>query len=575
MNFQSLDWIVLLLTLSLVLGYGLFKKTKNKDTEGYFLSNRQMPWWLVLLGIMGTQASAITFLTAPGQAYTDGMRFIQYYFGLPLAMLVIVVLFLPFYHRLNLYTAYEFLERRFDVKTRTLAAGLFLISRGVSTGISVFAPSLVLHSMLGWDIYITNLIMGGVLILYTVTGGARAVAYTQQLQFIIIYAAMFLAGYYAVSALPDNQGFFDSIRLADYAGKMNVITSGKTETGFDWKDRYNIWSGIIGGFFLALSYFGTDQSQVGRYLTAKNIKESSRGLLLNGLLKIPLQFFILLIGCLIFSYYLNWNAPVFFNSKLETQVLETNYAAQYKEIQREHVELQKEKKIIAVQLEHAFQSKDESVIPGLKNKLKEAERKAVQQRTELKTIIQQAVPGADVNDTNYIFLRFVSDTLPAGLIGLIIAIVFLSAWGSIAAALHALAASTMVDFHQRFATQTLSKPIAYQWSRAYTIIWGAFCVLIAQFAYNLGNSLIETVNILGSWFYGTMLGIFLVAFLLKFVRGTAVFTAALITQAVIIYIYFLDVISFLWLNVIGTLGVIIGGLILQIIGNIYQKLKGH
>ncbi|MBU6158369.1 MAG: sodium:solute symporter [Bacteroidetes bacterium] len=565
MNFQWLDWVVLLLTLILVIGYGLYKKSAGKTTEGFFLSNRQMPWWLVLLGIMGTQASAITFLTAPGQAYTDGMRFIQYYFGLPIAMIVIVLLFLPFYHRLNLFTAYEFLERRFDAKTRTLASILFLISRGLSTGISVFAPSLVLHSMLGWDIYLTNLFMGGLLIVYTVAGGARAVAYTQQLQFIIIYVAMFLAGYYAVNALPKGISFMDSVSLAANAGKMNIITSGKTDNGFDWKDRYNIWSGLIGGFFLALSYFGTDQSQVGRYLTAKNIKESRKGLLLNGLLKIPLQFFILLIGCLIFSYYLFWHAPAFFNQKLETQVLQSAYATQYNHVSAQHRQLLLQKKEIASQLQQATQSNDVEEITKHKNALLQVEDAGNEKRKELKNIIQLAVPGADTNDTNYIFLRFVSDTLPPGLVGLIIAIVFLSAWGSIAAALHSLASCTMIDLHQRYASQAIPELQSFQWSRRYTVIWGVFCILIAQFAYNMGNSLIETVNILGSWFYGTILGIFLVAFLLKKAKGNAVFAAAIITQLLIIYIYFLDVISFLWLNVIGAFGVMIFSAVIQLL----------
>ena len=289
MNFLLTDWIVLIVTLLAVIAYGVYKSRTSKNLEGYFLGNRQMPWWVILLSIMGTQASAVTFLTAPGQAYTDGMRFVQYYFGLPLAMIVVCIAFVPVFHRLKLFTAYEFLEKRFDLKTRTFTSFLFLLSRGLSTGISIFAPSLVLSSMLGWDIYATNLVTGGLLIVYTVTGGAKAVAYTQQLQFVIIYAAMFIAGYYAITSLPEGIGFTDALHIAGKSGKMNVITNGVTENGFDWKDKYNIWSGVIGGFFLALSYFGTDQSQVGRYLTAKDTRESRLGLLMNGLVKVPLR----------------------------------------------------------------------------------------------------------------------------------------------------------------------------------------------------------------------------------------------------------------------------------------------
>src|ERR1044072_2598351 len=298
MNFSRLDWTVLVVTLLLIIVYGVYRSRTSKNLEGYLLSDRQMPWWLVLLSIMGTQASAITFLTVPGQAYSDGMRFVQYYFGLPFAMVVVCIMFVPVFHRLKVFTAYEYLEQRFDVKTRLLTSFLFLLSRGISTGVSILAPSIVLHSMLGWDIASTNMFMGGLLIIYTVSGGAKAVAYTQQLQLIIIYAAMFLAAWWAVKMLPAGIGFSDALHIGGKSGKLNVITSGFTDKGFDWKDRYNIWSGVIGGFFLALSYFGTDQSQVGRYLTARSEQESKLGLLMNGLVKVPLQFaFLLTTGC--------------------------------------------------------------------------------------------------------------------------------------------------------------------------------------------------------------------------------------------------------------------------------------
>ncbi|MEI2709672.1 MAG: hypothetical protein V9E96_11755 [Chitinophagaceae bacterium] len=318
---STLDWIVLAFTLTTIITYGLYKSRTSKNLEGYFLSNRSMPWYLVLLSIMGTQASAITFISAPGQAFTDGMRFVQYYFGLPIAMVVLCITFVPLFSKLKVFTAYEYLEQRFDIKTRTFTAFLFLLSRGLSTGISIYAPSIILSSLLGWDIFTTNIVMGGLLIVYTVSGGAKAVAYTQQLQLIIIFTAMFVAGYMVVHLLPDGIGFSDALKISGANGKMNIITTGFTEKGFDWKDKYNIVSGIIGGFFLALSYFGTDQSQVGRYLTAKDNTESRVGLLMNGLVKVPMQFLILLLGVLLFSFYQFKEQPIFFNSAQEQKLL--------------------------------------------------------------------------------------------------------------------------------------------------------------------------------------------------------------------------------------------------------------
>jgi SSS family transporter len=563
MNFQLADWIVLIAALLGVIVYGVYRSRHSKNLEGYFLSNRQMPWWVILLSIMGTQASAVTFLTAPGQAYTDGMRFVQYYFGLPLAMIVVCIVFVPVFHKLKLFTAYEFLEKRFDLKTRTFTSFLFLLSRGLSTGISIFAPSLVLSSMLGWDIYATNVVTGGLLIVYTVTGGAKAVAYTQQVQFIIIYAAMFIAGYYAITSLPEGLNFTDALHVAGKAGKLNVITTGVTEDGFDWKDRYNIWSGVIGGFFLALSYFGTDQSQVGRYLTAKDTRESRLGLLMNGLVKVPLQFLILIIGCLLFAYYSFFKAPAFFNKTQEAVVLKSSYAGDYKAAMNVYDQLQDEKKTIALALTNARKTDQPEAVNQARTQLQQIETKGKAIRDEMKSLIKKADPGADTNDTNYIFLRFVGDVLPTGLVGLIIAIIFLAAWGSIAAALNSLASCTMCDFHQKFSKKPLTERQEYSWSKIYTFLWGIFCMVIAFFAYNLGNSLIEAVNILGSWFYGTILGIFLVAFYLKKVKGNAVFTAAVISEVIVISVYYLDIISFLWLNVIGAVAVVVLSIIIQ------------
>ena len=533
---SSIDWIILITVLAIIILYGVYKSRTSKNLEGYFLSNRSMPWYLVLLSIMGTQASAITYLTGPGQSYSDGMRFVQYYFGLPLAMIVISFFFVPVYSRLKVYTAYEFLEKRFDLKTRTFTSFLFLLSRGLSTGVSIYAPSLILSSLMGWNIYLTNIVMGGVLIIYTMSGGARAVAYTQTLQMIIVFTSLFIIAYIAVNMLPADVGFTGAINKAKELGKMNVITTGFTKNGFDWKDKYNIWSGVIGGFFLALSYFGTDHSQVGRYLTAKNIKESQRGLLMNGLVKVPMQFGILLIGVLIFSFYLHHKAPIFFDSAKKSIAEKTIYGDSLRAIEKRY--------------NIAFAA----------GQLEETNK----ERGEYKATVKNALPGDEANDANFIFLRFVKDNLPIGLIGLLFAVIFLSAWGSIAAALNSLAACTVIDFHKKFRVRNESGYDDYKTSQWYTFAWGIFCIIIAMFAHNIGNSLIEAVNILGSLFYGVILGIFLVAFWMKRIGATAVFYAAVISEIGIIVIYNANIISFLWLNVIGALLVIVISAILQI-----------
>jgi len=535
---SKIDWIILITTLSSIIIYGVYKSRTSKNLEGYFLSNRSFPWYLVLLSIMGTQASAITFLTGPGQAYSDGMRFVQYYFGLPLAMIVICIFFVPVFSRLKVYTAYEFLEHRFDLKTRTLTSGLFLLSRGLSTGISIFAPSLVLSSLMGWNIYYTNLVMGGLLIIYTMSGGAKAVAHTQKLQMIIVFVALFLVGYLAVKLLPEAVGFTDALKVGGQNGKMNIITTGINKAGnFDWKDKYNIWSGLIGGFFLALSYFGTDHSQVGRYLTAKNVRESRKGLLINGLVKVPMQFFILLIGILIFSFYQYNKGPVYFDDVTLAQAKQTV------------------KKDSLVMLEAKYQEAFDQHNMAAANTV----------RKDFRQLMERVLPDKKPNDTNYIFLRFVKDNLPVGLIGLIFAIIFLAAWGSIAAALNSLAACSVVDFHKKFFVKKETELEDYKVAHWYTLGWGIFSIAISMFAYNIGNSLIEAVNIIGSLFYGVILGVFLVAFWVKRVGGTAVFFAAIFSELLVVWIYWLDIISFLWLNVIGALLVVGSGFLFQLL----------
>lgn len=553
------DWIVLVVTLVGIVAYGLYKSRTSKNLEGYFLSNRTMPWYMVLLSIMGTQASAITFLSAPGQAFTDGMRFVQYYFGLPIAMVVLCVTFVPLFSKLKVFTAYEFLEKRFDVKTRVFTSALFLLSRGLSTGISIYAPSIILSSLMGWDIFYTNIVMGGVLIVYTVTGGAKAVAYTQQLQLLIIFIGMFIAGYLIVSHLPANVGFADALSISGASGKLNIITTGITENGFDWKDRYNIISGVIGGFFLALSYFGTDQSQVGRYLTAKDQTESRIGLLMNGLVKVPMQFMILLLGALLFTFYQFNPSPVFFNRAVEEKAMATPYKDSLLSIKYRFEEKQMNQQANS-QL-YVIKKQDQ-----YKDSIAAGNAELNQLKSSYKTIIKKAVPGGDVNDTNYIFLRFVVDFLPVGLVGLLIAIIFLAAWGSIAAALNSLASCTMVDFHCRFSKPGMQEDELqkdareYKISRYYTFAWGIFCVITAQFASGMG-SLIEAVNVLGSLFYGVILGIFLVAFYMKKIQGNAVFLAAVVGEIFVVTLFLLDKyniigLGFLWLNVAGALAVV-------------------
>ncbi|MEP7111604.1 MAG: sodium:solute symporter, partial [Ferruginibacter sp.] len=446
------------------------------------------------------------------------------------------IFFVPVFRKLKVYTAYEFLENRFDLKTRSLTSALFLVSRGLSTGISIYAPSIILSSLLGWNIYYTNLVMGGLLIIYTMSGGARAVAYTQQLQLIIIFAGMFLAGYMVVALLPDGIGFSSAIQMAGNQGKMNIITTGVTNNHFDWQDKYNIWSGLIGGFFLQMSYFGADQSQVGRYLTASSDKESKIGLLTNGLVKVPMQFLILLVGILVFSFYQYHKAPVYFDSAKVIVAKKTIY------------------KDSLISLEQQY---DKALIAN-----NPVQTDAL--RSQYKAVLRKAIPGDKANDTNFIFLRFVIDNLPRGLVGLLIAVIFLAAWGSIAAALNSLASCTVVDFHKKFINKDCTEAIDYSISRWYTFGWGVFCIGIAMFAHNIGNSLIEAVNILGSLFYGVILGIFLVAFWIKHVKANAVFIAAVISELLVIFIYNLDIVSFLWLNVIGALLVIILSLLLQL-----------
>lgn len=561
-NMAQIDWIILIVTLLAIIAYGLYKSRTSRNLDGYFLNNRTMPWGLVLLSIMGTQASAVTFLSAPGQAYTEGMGFVQYYFGLPLAMVAVCIFFVPIFSKLKVYTAYEFLENRFDGKTRTLTSLLFLLSRGLSTGLSVLAPSIILAALLNWNIYWTNLFMGGLLIIYTITGGAKAVAYTQQLQLIIIFTGMFLAAYMVVHMLPENVGFIDALKVSGELGRLNVIDSGISSKGIDWSGKYNLLSGIIGGFFLSLSYFGTDQSQVGRYLTAKSLTESRMGLIMNGFVKVPMQFAILLIGALVFTFYQFNKAPIFFNQKQVDKIQRSPLKDSFNIVQSQYDQLAVQKQSLVVDYVQAMEGGTKTTRDAKANELRSLQKQSDSLRNKAKAWIGSKEVKGESKDTDYIFLRFVIDYLPAGLVGLLIAIIFLASWGSIAAAINSLASSSMVDFHRRFTKNNNSGEVEYRLSKKYTLAWGVFCIVVAMFSVNLGNSLIEAVNILGSWFYGVILGVFLVAFFCKSItNGNAVFWAAIITEVLVITIYVLTRVKiinmgFLWLNPIGAFGVI-------------------
>jgi solute:Na+ symporter, SSS family len=552
-----IDWLVLSSTLLAIIVYGIYRSRGQKNIEGYLLGNQSMPWYSVLFSVMATQASAITFLSAPGQAFTDGMRFVQFYFGLPLAMIVISIFFLPRFHKLKVYTAYEFLENRFDLKTRTFTALLFLIQRGLAAGLTIYAPAIILSSLLGWNIYLTNLIMGGLVITYTVAGGTKAVSYTQMQQMMVIIIGMFLAGFMVVKLMPDEVGFIDALHIAGKMERLNVITF-----NVDWNDRYNIWSGLIGGFFLALSYFGTDQSQVGRYLSGKSVAQSRLALLMNGMVKIPMQFLILLIGALLFAFYQFTPSPLFFNDAQVQKVKSSELAENYISVEEKYNSLSDTKSATAFNLLQAIEENNEQSANAYQQQLKEINQQQKDLRNKGIAIIKQADNAADTNDTNYIFLNFVINYLPAGLIGLLIAVIFSASWSSTASELNALASTSIVDIYKRSFNKNASDAHYLQASKIGTVIWGILAIAVAMFANQLG-SLIEAVNILGSLFYGTILGVFSVAFFFKKVQGTAVFYAAILAEIFVIAMFIFDSVAFLWLNLIGCLIVIILALLFQ------------
>lgn len=552
---SAIDWIVLGCTILFIVVYGIWKSRGSTNIDGYLLGDRSLPWYHVGLSVMATQASAITFLSAPGLAYADGMRFVQFYFGLPIAMIILCITFVPIYHKLKIYTAYEFLEQRFDLKTRALTAFLFLIQRGLSTGITIYAPSIILSTILDINTTYTTLFIGSVVVIYTVYGGTKAVSFTQMLQMSIIFAGLFFAGFVVVSLLPSSVGFTQALDIAGKMGKMNVI-----DWKFDMNNRYTIWSGIIGGLFLQLSYFGTDQSQVGRYLTGSSVGQSRMGLLMNAMLKIPMQFLILLIGILVFAFYQYQKPPIFFNKYELNKIKTSAYQKEFKQKEAEFNVAFEEKKVKVIALERALSKKEN--IESASAAVKVANQKLQDKKTDALAIMKKNDPKADTDDTNYIFLRFVTQYLPQGLVGLLIAIVCMASMGSTASALNSLSSTTSIDIYKRLIHKNGTDLRYLNVSKLTTLFWGILSIGMALFASKLGN-LLEAVNILGSLFYGTILGVFLVAFYLKTVKGKAVFYSALVSEVIIFIAFKFDWMAYLWLNLFGCTLVVVISFVMQ------------
>ncbi len=554
---SSIDWIVLALTLFSIVLYGIWKSRNMKTIESYLLADKQLPWYHVGLSVMATQASAITFLSAPGQGFSDGLRFVQFYFGLPLAMVVLCITFIPIFHKLKVFTAYEFLEQRFDQKTRTLTAALFLLQRGLSTGITIYAPAIILSTLLNIEITYTILLNGMLVIFYTVYGGTKAVSYTQLFQMIIIFSGLIIAAVLVVKMLPDQVGFMEALHIAGTMDKMNAI-----DTKLDWNNRYNLWSGIIGGFFLQLSYFGTDQSQVGRYLTGKSVTQSRLGLIMNALVKIPMQFFILLIGVLVFVFYQFHQAPIYFNQQEVLSLSQSAHQNESNRLQLKYDEYTKQKIELVSEYVKSKQHNEELNSQQLSNQLQDLNKQQIEIKNDYKKLVIKNNPASDANDTNYVFLSFVTKYFPVGLVGLIIAVIFLASMGSTASGLNSLASTYVIDFHKKYSKAEMNQQQEVNLSRWVTFFWGLFCMVVAFYAGRLGN-LIEAVNILGSLFYGTILGVFIVAFYFKKINGTSVFYAALLAECFVIVSWLTNLTAFLWLNVIGCLLVVLFALIIQ------------
>lgn len=553
---QKIDWIVLVITLLFIVIYGVWKtKGSTKNVEDYILGNNETPWWTVGLSVMATQASAITFLSTPGQAYHDGMGFVQFYFGLPIAMVVICITFIPIYHKLKVFTAYEYLEQRFDLKTRSLAAILFLVQRGLGTGITIYAPSIILSSILGWNLTHLNIIIGTLVIIYTFSGGTKAVNVTQKYQMFVIMFGMFVTFFLILHLLPNDMTFGNALHIAGANDKMNIV-----DFSFDPETRYTFWSGITGGFFLALSYFGTDQSQVGRYLSGKSVRESQMGLIMNGFLKVPMQFFILLIGVMVFVFFQFNPVPLNFNPNNKIAIEKSIYKTEYHQLEKQLVDLSEEKKEFnLLYIDHLNQNYDN---PILRRKLTAISNKENDLRDQAKELISKADDKAETNDKDYVFINFILTYLPKGLIGLLLAVILSAAMSSTASGLTALASTTAIDIYKRNLKSPKSEKHYVNATKLFTVFWGIIAILFACVG-TLFENLIQLVNIIGSVFYGTVLGIFLVGFYIKYIRAKSIFWGAIGSQLAIFYIFYLEIVSFLWLNFIGAVLTILVSLFLQ------------
>ena len=570
---QQLDWIVLSATLLFIVFYGVYKTKGSKNVEDYILGNKETPWWTVGLSVMATQASAITFLSTPGQAYSDGMGFVQFYFGLPIAMVVISITFIPIYHKLKVFTAYEYLEQRFDLKTRSFTAILFLIQRGLGTGLTIYAPSIILSSILGWNLTMLNIIIGILVIIYTFAGGTKAVNVTQKQQMFVIMLGMFITFFLILHLLPNDMTFSNAMHIAGANDKMNIL-----DFSFDPQNRYTFWSGITGGFFLMLSYFGTDQSQVGRYLSGKSDRESQMGLIMNGFLKVPMQFFILLTGVMVFVFFQFNPVPLNFNPVNQAAIEKSKYAGEYHSLEKQLAQLSEEKKEFnLLYIDHLNQNYDN---PILRKKLISLSGKEKDLHDEAKVIISKVDEKAETNDKDYVFIYFILHYLPSGLIGLLLAVILSAAMSSSASGLTALASTTAIDIYKRNITGEKSEKHFVNATKSFTLLWGVIAIGFACVG-TLFENLIQLVNIVGSIFYGTVLGVFLVGFYIKFVKSNAIFYSAVVSQITIFFIYYYTIhiyptgqekLGYLWLNFIGASLTVILSILVQLILKSKQKV---
>ena len=556
---ELVDWIILLSTLIFIVTYGIWKTRGSQNIKDYVLGGKEANWVTIGLSVMATQASAITFLSTPGQAYHDGMGFVQFYFGLPIAMVVIILVFIPLYYRLNVQTAYEFLENRFNAKTRTLTAVLFLIQRGLSAGITIYAPAIILSAVLGWPLKLLVVGIGGLVILYTVSGGTKAVNVTHKQQMFVIMGGMFIALYMIISGLPSEVSFVDALTIADQSGKLEML-----DFSLDPNNRYTFWSGITGGFFLALSYFGTDQSQVQRYLSGKSKRESQLGLVFNGIFKIPMQFFILFVGVMVFVFYQFNDTPIHFNPAARTALQAPDYQIAYDSLSHELRAVQKDKQQLQLNYLDANNRGESTEIALLQSEIQMLDFRENELRDTAKELIAAADPNIASNDKDYVFIHYILNNLPVGLIGLLLAVILSAAMSSTASELNALGTITTLDIYKRYVPASNAPRHYLKVSKVFTLVWGIIAILIASVA-SLFENLIQLVNIIGSIFYGNVLGIFLLAFFFKRIHGKAVFYAAIVTQILVIIVFYADLMSYLWLNVLGCGLVVLISQVLQLL----------